>query len=142
MPDRIVLRLPHYLNIKEIYCYYKSSVPVHLQLVERTFYDVFKTSFGDASRLDDFLPRIIFLPSNTHPMCNECYRITNLRKTVKTESEMIYALSCKKTHLLRVRRMYLQFCYRRELAIRFPSDYLHIGMNSFLLNGPQQISQK
>ena len=142
MPDRIVLRLPHYLNIKEIYCYYKSSVPVHLQLVERTFYDVFKTCFGDASRLDDFLPRIIFLPSNTHPMCNECYRITNLRKTVKTESEMIYALSCKKTHLLRVRRMYLQFCYRRELAIRFPSDYLHIGMNSFLLNGPQQISQK
>ena len=128
LPDRQVLRLPHYLNIKEIFSYYQQNVSKDLHLKERSFYETFKKTFGDSSRSDDFLPRIIFMPYNTHPICSTCDHIGNLRKTAKNESELNYALNCKKQHLLKVRRQYLQFCYRRELAIRFPGDYLHIGM--------------
>ena len=131
MPDRTVLRLPHYLNIQELYCYYKDNVTKDLLIAERSFYDMFKKSFGDAYREDDFLPRIVFLPANSHPVCSECDRLSSLRKASKSESEMIYAMNCKKQHLLKVRRMYLQFSYRRELAIRFPGEYLHIGKHSY-----------
>ena len=127
LPDREVLRLPHYLNIQEVFCYYKENVNAENQVKERSFYDIFKTKFGDASRVDNFLPRIIFLPSNTHPVCSECDRISTLRKSAQSESDTLLALSRKKQHLLQVRRQYLQFCYRRELAIRYPADYLHIG---------------
>ena len=127
LPDRTVLRLPHYLNIQEIYCYYKETVSAELQLKERSFYDMFKTNFGDPSRRDDYLPRIIFMSSNTHPVCAECDRLSRLRKAAKSDSEVQYALSCKTCHVFQVRRQYLQFVYRRELAARFPGDYLHIG---------------
>ena len=131
LPDRTVLRLPHYLNIQEIYCYYKENVAAELQLKERSFYELFKKHFGDPSRKDDYLPRIIFMSSNTHPVCSECDRLTRLRKSAKSESEVQYALSCKTCHVLKVRRQYLQFVYRRELAARFPGDYLHIGKIMF-----------
>ena len=131
MPDRTVLRLPHYLNIQELYCYYKDNVTKDLLIAERSFYDMFKKSFGDAYRMDEFLPRIVFLPANSHPVCCECDRLSSLRKASKSESEMMYAVNCKKQHLLKVRRQYLQFSYRRELAVRFPGEYLHIGKQNY-----------
>ena len=127
LPDREVLRLPHYLNIKELFCYYKDNMSPQNQVKERNFYDIMKNYFCDVSRLDVGLPRITFMPANTHPQCSECYQINNLKKKAKNESDLMYALSRKKQHLLKVRRQYLQFCYRREMAIRFPADYLHIG---------------
>ena len=141
LPDREVLRLPHYLNIKELFCYYKDNVALEIQVKERNFYDIMKHYFCDVSRLDVGLPRITFMPANTHPMCSECDQINTMKKTAKNESDLLYALSRKKQHLLKVRRQYLQFCYRREMAIRFPADYLHIGKFKFIgivVSGPAQ----
>jgi hypothetical protein len=49
-----------------------------------------------------------------------------LRKTVKSESEAKYAESQKKVQMLEIRQKYINFA-TRELAIRNPEDYLHLG---------------
>ena len=129
LPDRTVLQLPSYLNIKEIFINYTESVKVEDQVSERSFYYIFKNTFGDNNRTLEFLPRIVFLPRHTHPKCNECDRINVLRQTAKTEVEKMHAESLKRRHMINIRRKYLNFTYRRELASRYPSDYLHIGMD-------------
>ena len=129
LPDRTVLRLPAYLNIKEIFANYKENTPEEKQVKERSFYQIFKECFGDSNRLLSFLPRIIFLPMHTHPVCSECDRINTLRHTAKNESDKFYAESRKRRHMIEIRRKYLNFTYRRELAGRYPNDVLHIGID-------------
>ena len=129
LPDRTVLRLPAYLNIREIFVNYKETIAEERQVKERSFYQIFKESFGDSSRLLSFLPRIVFLPMHTHPVCTECDRINTMRQKAKNESEKLYAESRKRRHMLEIRRKYLNFTYRRELAVRYPNDVLHIGID-------------
>ena len=129
LPDRQVMRLPSYLNIKEIFHNYCESVPEVLQLKERSFFQVFKTSFGDVARPSVGLPRVVFMPRTSHPVCSECDQINTLQKFAKSESETMYANQRKKSHVLNIREKYLQFCERRELAVRFPDDYLSLGMD-------------
>ena len=47
----------------------------------------------------------------------------------KNESETIYASTRKKKHMQEIKQKYLQFCDRRELAVRFPEDYLHLSLD-------------
>ena len=127
LPDKTVLQLPHYLNIKELYSYYTENTPQEVRVKERSFYQIFKSYFGDVSRLDHGLPRITFNSANTHPVCVECDEIKTLKRSAKHESHLLYAQSRQRQHLSWVRRQYLQFTYRQELAKRFSADYLHIG---------------
>ena len=130
LPDKDVLRLPSYLNIKEIYVNYKENTNVEDQVTEKSFYYIFKQTFGDSNRLlACSLPRIVFMPRHTHPVCNDCDKINSLRQSAKTIPEKLHAESMKKRHMLDVRRKYLNFTYRRELSVRYPHDYLHIGID-------------
>ena len=72
MPDREVMRLPSYLNVKEIFTNYAEAIPKSLQLKERSFCHIFKTHFGDVSREPVGLPRVVFMPRHSHPKCSEC----------------------------------------------------------------------
>ena len=129
LPDRSCLRLPSYLNIKCIFNFYCERTDVLRRVSERSFYSIFKSFFGDPSRQLSSLPRIVFQPFHTHPVCVVCSRIGDLRKTVKNESEAKYAEMRKKAHMLEIRKKYLQFATRRELAIRYSADYLHLGID-------------
>ena len=129
LPDRSCLRLPSYLNIKSIFDHYCDRTAVERRVSEREFYSIFKLFFGDNNREPSSLPRIVFQPFHTHPICVVCSRISDLRRTVKNESEAKYAENRKKTHMLEIRSKYLQFATRRELSIRYSSDVLHLGMD-------------
>ena len=129
LPDKSCLRLPSYLNIKTIFANYKENTKTVNQVSEREFYLIFQKVFGQPKRLYDWLPRITFMPDSSHPVCNECALISDLRKLAKTESERHYAEGRKRNHLLYIRRKYLLYCYRRELALRYPSDYLHLSLD-------------
>ena len=129
LPDRSCLRLPSYLNIKCIFNYYCERTDVQKRVSERSFYSIFKTYFGDTNRQLSSLPRIVFQPFHTHPVCVTCSRLSDLRKTVKNESEAKYAEVRKKTHMLEIRQKYIKFATRRELAIRYSEDYLHLGID-------------
>ena len=97
LPDRDVLRLPSYLNIKEIYVNYKENTNVEDQVSEKSFYYIFKQTFGDSNRLlASSLPRIVFMPRHTHPVCNDCDKINSLRQCAKTIPEKLHAESMKK----------------------------------------------
>ena len=90
---------------------------------------IFKKCFSDSHRLYDWLPRIVFLPSSSHPVCNECSLISDLRKLAKSEFDAHYAEGRKRSHMLYIRRKYLLYCYRRDLPIRYPQDYLHLSLD-------------
>ena len=129
LPDRMCLRLPSYLNIISLYTMYDEQTSEDLKVKMREFYKIFKTNFHDIKRVNIFLPRVIFLSANTHPVCNECATISNMRKCVKNESDRIYAESRKRLHMVNVRRKYLGFRNRMELAVRYPGDYLHVNID-------------
>ena len=129
LPDKSCLRLPSYLNVKTIFENYCERTPKHNQVSEREFYLIFQKCFSQPHRMYDWLPRVVFLPSSSHPVCNECALISDLRKQAKSEAETIYAEGRKRNHMLFIRRKYLLYCYRRELPIRYPCDYLHISMD-------------
>ena len=129
LPDRSCLRLPSYLNIKCIFDHYCERTAPENRVSERSFYSIFKTYFGDTSRPISSLPRIVFQPYHTHPVCVLCSRISDLRKTAKSESEAKYAESRKRAHMMEIRQKYIKFSGRRELGIRYSSDYLHLGID-------------
>ena len=129
LPDKQVLRLPSYLNVKEIFINYKESVPTKSQLKERGFYMVFKKYFSDVARPPIGLSRVTFMPRHSHPICNECDQINTLKKVAKNENEVLYANERKRTHMNEMKEKYVQFCERRELAVLFPLDYLHINLD-------------
>jgi hypothetical protein len=130
LPDRSCLQLPNYLDIKTLFEIYLERTEQHKERVgEREFYLIFNMYFGDSSRLIDSLPRIVFQPYHTHPVCNICCRINDLRKRVKHEADAKYAETRKRMHMLEIRRKYLKFTNRRELPLRYPEDYLHIGLD-------------
>ena len=129
LPDHEVMRLPSYLNVNEIYKNYIESVPKMLQLKERSFYHVFKIHFKDVSRLPVGLPRVTFMAKHSHPMCVECDQVNTLCKVAKNESDVIYANERKKKHMLEMKEKFLQFCDRREQAVRFPEDFLHLNLD-------------
>ena len=132
LPDRSCLQLPSYLDIKSLYGFYLERTEKESsnnRLGEREFYSIFNEYFGDSNRLIEALPRIVFQSFHTHPVCSVCSRINDLRKSVKNESDAKYAETRKRMHMLSIRRKYLQFTYRRELPLRYPDDYLHIGLD-------------
>ena len=129
LPDKEVMRLPSYLNVNEIYKNYTETVPKMLQLKERSFYHVFKIHFKDVSRLPVGLPRVTFMAKHSHPVCVECDQVNTLCKVAKNESDIIYANERKKKHMLEMKEKFLQFCDRREQAVRFPEDFLHLNLD-------------
>ena len=131
LPDRSCLRLPSYLNVRSLYELYMESTESQTEnrIGEREFYSIFKTYFGDPHRLIQSLPRVVFQSFHTHPVCNLCSRINDLRKKVKSESDAKYVETRKRMHMLEIRRKYLRFTNRRDLPLRYPSDYLHIGID-------------
>ena len=130
LPDRHCLQLPSYLDIKTMFGIYveRTKIPEE-RVCEREFYLIFNSFFGNSSRMLDSLPRIVFQPFHTHPVCNSCSRINDLRKRVNTEVDAKYAETRKRMHMCEIRRKYLKFTIRRELSIRYPDDYLHIGLD-------------
>ena len=129
LPDRSCLQLPSYLNIKAIFNYYCERIGAQRRVSEREFYSIFKSYFGDPDRLLSSLPRIVFQAFHTHPVCAMCSRISDLRRTVKSEAEAKYAELRKKEHMIEIRKKYVQFATRRELSIRYSDEYLHIGID-------------
>ena len=129
LPDRSCLRLPSYINVKTIFDDYQDKTLKVNQVSQREFYFIFKKCFSDSHRLYDWLPRIVFLPSSSHPVCNECSLISDLRKLAKSEFDAHYAEGRKRSHMLYIRRKYLLYCYRRDLPIRYPQDYLHLSLD-------------
>ena len=129
LPDKEVMRLPSYMNVKEIFRNYTESVSKNSHLKERSFCHVFKTYFGDVARAPIGLPRVTFMPRHSHPVCSECDNINLLRKVATNESETIYANERKKKHMLEIQEKFVQFCDRKELSVRFPEDYLHINLD-------------
>ena len=129
LPDKSVLQMPSYMTIQTIYENYKEATLLHMQEGEREFYKIFHSYFGGPQRLNDFLPRVVFLPKSTHPICNECATISDLRKKASSTEEENYAVSRKRFHLVEIRRKYLNFTYRRDLPLRLPDEYLHIGLD-------------
>ena len=47
----------------------------------------------------------------------------------KNESDILYANERKRKHLLEMREKFLQFCDRREQAVRYPDDFLHLNLD-------------
>ena len=129
LPDKSCLRLPSYIDVKTIFEEYQDKTQKVNQVSQREFYLIFQKCFSDSHRLYDWLPRIVFLPSSSHPVCNECSLISDLRKLAKSEFEAHYAEGRKRTHMLYIRRKYLLYCYRRDLPIRYPQDYLHLSLD-------------
>ena len=84
---------------------------------------------GDVHREPLGQPRIVFIPSHSHPICTECDRLSTMCKKAKTESERNYAEKRKRVHMLEIRQKYLQCCERKELAVRFPDTYLHLSFD-------------
>ena len=125
LPDKQVT----YLNVTEMFKNYTESVPGSFQLKKRSFFQVFKTNFGDVSRVQLGLPRVTFMPRHSHPICAECDQVNTLRKVARNESEILYANQRKMKHMTEIRQKYVQFCERRELAVRFPEDYIHLGLD-------------
>ena len=129
LPDRSCLRLPSYLTVKAVYNHYCEGVTDSERVAERTFYNIFQKCFSEPNRNLQFLPRVTFLAAHTHPVCNECAVISDLRKSAKSESDGVYAESRKRSHMLDIRRRFLKFTYRRELTVRYPASYLHINLD-------------
>ena len=129
LPDRSCLRLPSYLTVKFIFEHYCEKVAKDNQVGSREFYLIFDQVFGRPKRLYDWLPRITFLSPSSHPVCNECCLISDLRKKAKSESEAQYAEGRKRSHMLYIRRKYLLYCYRCELPVRYPDDYLSLAID-------------
>ena len=129
LPDRTCLRLPSYLTVKFIYEHYCEKVAKENQIGCREFYLVFNKVFAQSKRLYDWLPRITFQSPSSHPVCNECCLINDLRRKSKTESEAHYAEGRKRNHMLYIRRKYLLYCYRSELTVRYPQDYLSLAID-------------
>ena len=130
LPDRNCLQLPSYLDIKTLFgIYLERTKNPEERLGEREFYMIFNSFFGNSSRMLDSLPRIVFQPYHTHPVCNSCSRINDLRKRVNTEADAKYAETRKRMHMCEIRRKYLKFTIRRELPLRYPADYIHIGLD-------------
>ena len=129
LPDRSCLRLPSYLTVKFLYEHYCEKVAQDNQVGSREFYLIFDKTFGRSKRLYDWLPRITFLSPSSHPVCNECCLISDLRKKATTESEAQYAEGRKRIHMLYIRRKYLLYCYRCELPVRYPDDYLSLAID-------------
>ena len=130
LPDRNCLQLPSYLDIKTMFgIYLERTKNPEERLGEREFYFIFNSFFGNSSRMLDSLPRIVFQPYHTHPVCNSCSRINDLRKRVNTEADAKYVETRKRMHMCEIRRKYLKFTIRRELPLRYPEDYLHIGLD-------------
>ena len=127
LPDRHYLQLPSYLNIGTLFRIYVERFTVaDERLGEREFYHVFNQYFGSTKRVDESLPVIIFQSYNTHPKCNVCAKISDLRKRAKNETEANYVDSRMREHMVEMRRKYLKFSSRIELAVRYPEDYLHL----------------
>ena len=129
LPDRECLRLPSYITKKFIYNQYKEQYKNEKIVSESAFYSNFKAFFGDNYRFSTTLPRIIFLPRHSHPVCTHCDRLSHLKANARNKNEVDYALSRKKKHMNEIRDKYLKFCDRRESSIRYPSDYLHVGVD-------------
>ena len=129
LPDRQIMRLPSYLNVKAIYVNYTENIPAGIQLKERSFSHVFQTVFGDVYREQLGQPRITFLPRHSHPICVECDRLSTMCKNVKTESDRNYAEKRKRAHMLEIRQKYLLCCENKELSKRFPEDYLYLSFD-------------
>ena len=129
LPDREIRRLPSYMNIVTIYTSYTENVAPALQLKARSFSHIFQTVFGDVYREPLGQPRITFLPRHSHPICNECDKISYMCKNAKTESERNYSEKRKRAHMQEIRQKYLECCDRKELALRFPEDYLHLSFD-------------
>ena len=131
LPDRSCLRLPSYLSIKTLFDLYLESTQFQqdVRVGEREFYSIFKMYFGDTHRMLSTLPRVVFQSFHTHPVCSICCRLNDMRKKVKNESEAEYAESRKRKHMVEIRKKYVNYTNRRDLAIRFPGDYLHIALD-------------
>ena len=127
LPDRHFLQLPSYLNIRTLYEIYMERVKAtDERLGEREFYHIFQQYFGTSKRVDESLPVVVFQSHNTHPKCNTCAKINDLRKRAKNETEAAHVDSRMRAHMLEIRRKYLKFSSRIKLAIRYPEDYLHL----------------
>ena len=130
LPDKHCLQLPSYINIKTIYELYCERLrPTDKVISERQFYEIFNKFFGSSRREDSEMPRIVFQSHHTHPICTTCAKINDLRKNVRNETDSKYYENLKRLHMCEVRRKYLKFTYRRELPIRYPNDYCHIGID-------------
>ena len=131
-PDKMERVLPGYMNVKTIYCYYKENCGLENLLGEREFYRILKDNFS-SSRKNFFLPRVVFQAANSHPKCNTCTKLNDLRiKHQHCEIDLKLLEGQKQTHLAEMRQKYLNFVYRQELAISQPSDYLNIGNDVYL----------
>ena len=127
LPDRSVLKMPKYMSIRLIYNYYCENTQMSEQVSEKAFYRIFQDNFAAPNRENPSLPRIVFMSNNSHPVCTDCTRIDDSRKKAKLEQDLKHAERLMREHLLEIRRKYIKFENRKELARRFPLTYLHIG---------------
>ena len=145
LPDRQMLQLPLYMTVNTIFKYYEENCSKEMQVGEREFYRIFKTCFANPSRVYPFLPRVVFQPKNSHPKCNECRKLYDLKvKYQNQELDRTHIESLQKIHQMAVRRKYMNFTYRRELAVRQPKDYLHVridDMSQNKVNVPRVLNQ-